>query len=533
MTKINSTTCIISLIAIIAFIVGDPFPGAAEVKKGSCTINAAGSVTPLSGTWHFRYGDNPEWKEEIFSPGQWQKAPVPGWITPPKGKKIPGFFWYRLHVHVDKNSLRDRPLFISLPRFFHASEIYFNGKLIGARGKLPLKKKSFSWGVGGIYRIIMPENIHFDKPNVLAVRVYGGYRLFAGSLYSYGFAGPYDYRKSFYWINNLMNLFLGGILLLMAFRACVAYRRSKEPAGLRLGIFSLFLGLFFLVVWMPDNIEGDTRFLHSLQVTLLLGVLALMPPLSRGLINFSENGLRLIRWFMLFSGILGVIVLTTRYFPLVNSLLYACLGIILLLSFLAGILALVKSIRRVKNLIPFAAGGLIITAAMLVDLWRATGAVTGSGAYAVRLVTPLAAVLCIMFIYLKTSPPKENKKKTAPGRSQLTGIDTVSLEETIQRMMKEVKIYRRDTLTLHSLAEELDITSHQLSEFLNRFRQQNFNIFINSYRIAEAKDILLKEPEASIISIAYRVGFNSPSTFYDAFKKETGIKPGEFRKIKP
>ncbi len=533
MIKKRLTARIISLIAFTAFIAGIPSPGAAKVKKGACTINSSSGITPLSGTWHFRYGDNTEWKKQNFSPRQWQKAPVPGWITSPKGKKIPGFFWYRLHIQVDKKNLGDRPLFISLPRFFHASEIYFNGKLIGSRGTLPLKNKSFSWGVGGIYRIIMPENIHFDRPNVLAVRVYGGYRLFAGSLYSYGFAGPYDYRKSFYWINNLMNLFLGGILLLMSFRAGIAYRRSKEPEGLHLGIFCLLLGLFFLVVWMPDTFEGDTRFLHSLQVTLLMGVLAMMPSLGRGLINFSKNSLRLIRWFMLFSGILGVVVMTTRYFPLVNSLLYGSLAAIMLLSFLAGSLALVKYIQGEKARAPLAAGGLIITAVMLIDLWRVTGGITGSGAYAVRLMTPLAAVLCVMLVYLKTSPPGKTKKEKTPGRSQLSGIDTGSLEETIQRMMKEVKIYRHDTLTLHILAEELDITSHQLSEFLNRYRQQNFNNFINSYRITEAKEILLNEPKASIISIAYRVGFNSPSTFYDAFKKETGTRPGEFRKIKP
>ncbi|MDH5721689.1 MAG: helix-turn-helix domain-containing protein, partial [Spirochaetia bacterium] len=59
---------------------------------------------------------------------------------------------------------------------------------------------------------------------------------------------------------------------------------------------------------------------------------------------------------------------------------------------------------------------------------------------------------------------------------------------------------------------------------------QTFFEFINSKRIEEAKNILTEEPDANILNICYDIGFNSPSVFYRAFKKETGMNPKEFIK---
>jgi AraC-like DNA-binding protein len=42
--------------------------------------------------------------------------------------------------------------------------------------------------------------------------------------------------------------------------------------------------------------------------------------------------------------------------------------------------------------------------------------------------------------------------------------------------------------------------------------------------------MLIDEPDSSIVSVAYNVGFNSPSSFYKAFNEKTGLKPFEFRK---
>lgn len=90
-------------------------------------------------------------------------------------------------------------------------------------------------------------------------------------------------------------------------------------------------------------------------------------------------------------------------------------------------------------------------------------------------------------------------------------------------LMKEDKIYLDETLTLKIIAEKLDITQHQLSEILNDRLGQSFTEYINISRIEESKQLLLSKKEASILEIAYESGFNSKSSFYNAFKKFAGL----------
>ena len=65
---------------------------------------------------------------------------------------------------------------------------------------------------------------------------------------------------------------------------------------------------------------------------------------------------------------------------------------------------------------------------------------------------------------------------------------------------------------------------------INERLNMNFNTFINQYRIDEAQKLLIRDPERSVISVAYDVGFNSKSSFYDAFSRYTGVTPQAYRK---
>lgn len=112
--------------------------------------------------------------------------------------------------------------------------------------------------------------------------------------------------------------------------------------------------------------------------------------------------------------------------------------------------------------------------------------------------------------------------------SMLGGIDTESLYHQVLAMMTEERLYRDADLSLQKLADLLSITPHQLSEFFNNRLSMNFPMFINVYRVEEAKRILIDEPEAGILSICYQAGFNSKSSFNTVFKKQTGMTPSSF-----
>lgn len=111
-------------------------------------------------------------------------------------------------------------------------------------------------------------------------------------------------------------------------------------------------------------------------------------------------------------------------------------------------------------------------------------------------------------------------------------LGTDLIESRLRYLMEEEKLYVREDLSLHSLSEKLLIPPHQLSGLLNEKYGRNFNTFINSYRIREAKRLLRYNPEKNILEIAFLVGFNSISSFYTFFLRDTGVAPGTYRKKK-
>jgi len=69
-----------------------------------------------------------------------------------------------------------------------------------------------------------------------------------------------------------------------------------------------------------------------------------------------------------------------------------------------------------------------------------------------------------------------------------------------------------------------------ISRAINQCTGKNFSTFINEYRIKEAILIMSEDAEKySFEGLGYEVGFNDRKTFYNAFKKITGLSPSDFR----
>ena len=115
-------------------------------------------------------------------------------------------------------------------------------------------------------------------------------------------------------------------------------------------------------------------------------------------------------------------------------------------------------------------------------------------------------------------------------RTLIKGFDVAALENRLHDIMEEDKVFCDEDLTLRRLADMLSISPHQLSEFLNTHLNVNFNNYINRLRIEEAVGLMKSQPDRSISSICYSVGFNSRSVFYRAFTDITGVSPARFKK---
>ncbi|HOW99304.1 MAG TPA: helix-turn-helix transcriptional regulator, partial [Deltaproteobacteria bacterium] len=120
-------------------------------------------------------------------------------------------------------------------------------------------------------------------------------------------------------------------------------------------------------------------------------------------------------------------------------------------------------------------------------------------------------------------------KKTRYERSLLKGLDTELVNDRLGYLMGKEHIYKDFDLSLESLARQLSITPHQLSQFMTKRLRTSFRRYINSYRIEEAKKILASDPDRNILTVCFDVGFNSKSTFNQSFRKYTNQTPSEFR----
>ncbi|MDH5400656.1 MAG: helix-turn-helix domain-containing protein [Cyclobacteriaceae bacterium] len=95
-------------------------------------------------------------------------------------------------------------------------------------------------------------------------------------------------------------------------------------------------------------------------------------------------------------------------------------------------------------------------------------------------------------------------------------------------LMVSQKPYLDPNLTLNSLAQYLEIPPHHLSQIINQFEEQNFNDFVNKYRVEEFIDRASQVTHLSFLGIALDSGFNSKSTFNTVFKKHKGTTPSQY-----
>jgi AraC-like DNA-binding protein len=101
----------------------------------------------------------------------------------------------------------------------------------------------------------------------------------------------------------------------------------------------------------------------------------------------------------------------------------------------------------------------------------------------------------------------------------------------LQYLIQEENIFINDKLSIEDIANKLDTNTKYISQIINETYNKNFYNFINSYRIEEAKRLLIAEEndKYTILGIAQSVGFVSKSTFNVAFKKITGLTPSEYK----
>jgi AraC-like DNA-binding protein len=119
--------------------------------------------------------------------------------------------------------------------------------------------------------------------------------------------------------------------------------------------------------------------------------------------------------------------------------------------------------------------------------------------------------------------------------SRLTRSDCEAIIQALAECMEEKKPYLKPSVSVDEVAAMIGVPPKQLSQAIHVTLHKNFFDFINSYRVNEAKARIRDEKfrNLTLLAIAYDVGFNSKSVFNEAFKKNAGLTPGEFRRQIP
>lgn len=141
---------------------------------------------------------------------------------------------------------------------------------------------------------------------------------------------------------------------------------------------------------------------------------------------------------------------------------------------------------------------------------------------------------------VKSLAPLQSQRRrpsapTPPPVEEPREADEVAEEEEawkpkVLALMETDRLYENPTLTLSDVAERLGITTKQVSAIINRGFGQNFNDFVNTYRVEAVKASFARgdQDQFTILSIALSCGFNSKSTFNRVFKRLTARTPVQY-----
>jgi AraC-like DNA-binding protein len=142
--------------------------------------------------------------------------------------------------------------------------------------------------------------------------------------------------------------------------------------------------------------------------------------------------------------------------------------------------------------------------------------------------TVLLVVLAFVFI---RQAKKRIKVRQIDKKYPLPEDRVEEIRKSLDYLFEVEKIYRDESLSLNTLAERLDIPSHQLSWIINYKIGRSFFELLNRYRIEEVKKRLAdsRDNDRTILEIAYSSGFKTKSAFNKTFKILTGKTPRDYR----
>ncbi len=111
-------------------------------------------------------------------------------------------------------------------------------------------------------------------------------------------------------------------------------------------------------------------------------------------------------------------------------------------------------------------------------------------------------------------------------------IDLQPIFDDIAQVLEVQRLYLNHNLKISGVSEKLKIQEKLISKAVNEHAGENFNAYINRFRVDHAASLIISDTHShfTIDAIAEESGFANKVSFYKAFKRVKGVSPSEFRK---
>jgi AraC-like DNA-binding protein len=116
-------------------------------------------------------------------------------------------------------------------------------------------------------------------------------------------------------------------------------------------------------------------------------------------------------------------------------------------------------------------------------------------------------------------------KKENPVVVELTATEPKKKWVLMKKRIIMEKYYLKERVNIEDMAQWLHIGRTTLSNYINQEEKVNFNSWINSLRVEEAKRLMCESPNLTIMNISQLTGYSEQANFSRQFKQITGESP--------
>ncbi|WP_412062047.1 helix-turn-helix domain-containing protein [Rubrivirga sp. IMCC45206] len=125
-------------------------------------------------------------------------------------------------------------------------------------------------------------------------------------------------------------------------------------------------------------------------------------------------------------------------------------------------------------------------------------------------------------------PPVE-PPEIAPDPDPERAAADAALADRLRQLLDGERVWTDPELTVETLADRLREPTRDVSRVLGQIGG-GFHQAVGARRVAQARRLLADEPEATVLEVLFRAGFNSKSAFHRAFRRHTGLTPTAYRR---